>query len=438
MIRALASVGTTKVIGLLVTFASTVLMLRIISSEYGAEAYGAVSLVATLVTIMPVADLGLSLALTNLATRHHAGTSRGALVLTLSSTTWILSLVGIAVLCGGVVLSVAGAWPTILGPASLLLGDPNAYMIPYSAICAFWVVLSPCYRLLAGLHRVNTVTMLQAAGSAIALICTALAATLHAPLLVFAFFPLIGAVFAMAAGWVVVMRWFAVSRSTILPLSIRRLGMKRIRSVLIGGLSGVAFTVGGLLMFSFDRILLSHFGTAVGLATFAAIIPLFSATQATLGSVGSYLWPHYTRARITGELSRRTIAKHTAVFAAIGIGIGLAIWFGSPLYVLLAGITDLEYSPLVAAIAVFAAVQTATLPLTSSLNTSDVLRLQGLALAGAFIGKLVLSAFLIPLLGAAGTMVSTLIAVSVVQLPALVVLGWKYLPNKPSPVWSPE
>lgn len=412
------SVAGTKILALLFSFAATVLTVRIISASYGASGFGAYSLIAALIMILPVADLGLSLALTNLVARGSHTRSWTAFRLAISPTVSILALVGAFVAVASGVLSAAGLWPSLLGAPSLLLGDPNAFMPVYGALCAVWIVTSPSYRVLTGLGRANTVIALQAAGPTIAVIATAIAAANGAPLLLHAFFPLLAAILATAAGWVIALPQLgAVLRRAPQPFRLHR---RHYASALVAGMSGLLFSVGGLLMYAFDRILLAQLSGSLALATFAASIALLSAAQSALGSFGTFLWPYYTRLKLDGKLSGRLILSHTAIFIAIGLFGAAAVWFGYPLYVNVAGVKSPGDSLFLTSMCVLVITQAFLLVPTSALTTPRLLRVQGSALFAALVLKILLSLVLVPHLAESGVLIATVCGIWLVQVPVVV------------------
>ena len=416
-IRGVAAVGGSKVVSLGITFIATVLTIRLITGAFGAEEYGAVSLIATLAALVPFADLGLGLAITNLTVRAVETRSGGSLRLSVSVVTWVLAAMGLLGVGITVVLSIAGAWSTILGPASNILGDPDRYMPWYAVLASVWLLSGPGFRLLVGLRRTNTVVFLQALGPVIAATATWVAVLGGAPLLAFAFFPLGGSIIAGSIAWILSARRLGAGmRSLVAPTRIRR---SRRRTILRVGIGGMWFSVGGLLLFAVDRMLLSHLAGAEALAAYAVAVPLFSAAQSGLGSIGAYLWPQYTTLRLRGLLTRRRILRDWVLLSVAGVAVASALWVLFPLYAAITGQTEMPVS-LVASFSLLILLQSVTLTLTSAFTNETEIRVQGLALFGAFLAKVALSLLFVPQWGAAGVVLSTALAVLLIQIPVLV------------------
>lgn len=429
MLRAIFSVGVTKTGAMALALAATLLSVRLITEKFGLESYGAVSLVSTLVALMPVADLGLSLAVTNIAARFTVTLSSARLRLSLSTMVWLLSSIGLVMFFVSVALGLLGAWDEILGPVSLILGDPNLYMPPYILMCGIWITTSPVYRLLTGLKRVNTLSMIQATGPVLALLLNLVAIVAEAPLLLLAYFPLIGSITASLIGWMLVGRRLGWSRyRTIRPGRIAR---SRYSSTLRAGLSGMPFALAGATMYAFDRLLLSQGSSPSQLAIYAASIPLFTAAQQGLSSLGAFLWPHYTALRHRGLLAGRTLALHTIAFAGLGVLLGCAIYFGYPLYLWVIGVR-VQAIEVALSISLVVIIQAALLPITSALTRIREIRIQGIAMLVAFGAKISIAIWLIPHLGAAGPLYAGLIAVLLAQVPTVVWLGWHSFGRPPA------
>ena len=424
--RGAISVGATKILALAVTFATTLITIRVITSLYDGDAYGAVSLVATLVALIPFADLGLGLMLVNLTVHGTEIRSFARLRLTISVVFWTLVGVAALILVTTIVVALLGLWPTLLGAPSLILGDPNAYMPWYGALTFVWIISGPGLRLLVGHQRANTLVVLQTLGPVLAVIATILSALIGAPLLAYAFYPIAGTIVASAVAWIISIRLLRGRfRSLVWIGRIRR---DRFLSIVKLGSSGIWFTVGGLLLFAVDRILLAHIDGGAYLAVYVVSVPLFTAVQSTLGSIGTYLWPHYSRLRVRGELTSRRFYRDVASFVALGLFVGLTVVLIFPVFTGLTGVhVDNPLIPI--SMGAMAALQATTLPFSSLLTTDRLMQLQGIALFVALFVKVVVMFLLVPILGAPGTFLATALAVALIQLPTLVWLSrrapWK-------------
>lgn len=418
--KGIASVGGVKLAALAISFGATALTVRIIVGEYGEPAYGGVTLVATLITLIPFADLGLGIALTNLTVDTVETGTSARLRLSASATFWILVAVAGVLILVSCALSATGAWASLLGPPATILGDANQYMLLYALFAAVWLVGGPGFRLLAGLRRTNTLVVVQSIAPIFAALATLLAAAAHAPIIVFAFFPLAGAILSEIIGWIVALSTLHGHPSKLVPF--RRIRRNMWARVLHVGMGGFAFSAAGLLMFAVDRVLLSHLGGADVLGSYAVAVPLFTATQSALGSIGTYLWPRYTLLRRRGALTRDRLRRDTLMFSGFGMLLLVAVPALFPLYSLLVG-TGPPPMELAVSFGALAMLQCSSLPLSSSLTSDQMIRAQGAGLAATLVVKIGLSAVLVPAIGATGVVLASVVSIASIQIPWLMLLG---------------
>lgn len=421
-----ASVGSLRIVALLVQFGFSILTIRIITSHYGLVTFGAVTLIATLIALVPIADLGLGTALTNVTTEAAEAGDFARLRRVYSAAVWILLGIGALVIIAGFVMSALRAWSAILGSAALLLGDPNEYMLLYTSICGFWLVTGVGFRILAGLSRTNTLTILQSVGSMVSTGAIAAAAMLGAPAVVNVYFPLVASMLTGVIAWVIATR--LVPRGTLIPLAPLRLTRTDYRGTLSIGLIGFWFTLGAFLLFALDRLLLSNFADPLQVAAYALLLPLFSAVQTTLEAIGTFLWPHYTRLRVRGEFAARTVYRHAVVFLGLGLVAGLLLWLVAPIYTAIAADAQAPVS-LAIAFGALAVAQSLTLAFTSALTAPRLLRLQGIGLVAAVALKVALAPIVLPAFGATGIVALSVLAVLVVQLPSLLIILRRNFPR---------
>lgn len=410
-----------KAIGMIVAFFATVITVRVVTLEYGATTYGAVSLVATLSSLVPIADLGLGIVLTNLMVRARMTSSTAKLRRSLSTISWLLLVVAALITGIGVVLGIAGLWSSALGPAAALLGDPNEYMPWYTVLASVWIATGTGYRLLAGQQRNGLLIFLQTLAPVLSALATLILTQFAPDPLILAFVPLAATILTGSIALFFGLAYFGGFSGRL--ISPRRLGARAFRDVLSAGLGGLLFSAGTLAMFAFDRVILSRQGGATDLAVYAAFFPLFAAAQGVLGSVGTFLWPHYTRLRFNGALGGRLIAKHTMAFVFGGIIVGATVTFASPLYAAAIG-HSAPPSIFAIGLGVLAFVQCSLLPLSSGLTETWQIRSQGVALVLAFLLKIVVSLSLVSSLGASSVVYASAIAIVAIQLPSLMVLFW--------------
>lgn len=416
MLRSLGAVGGSRLVALAVSFLCTVATVRLLTDAIGPAGFGAVSLIATLTALIPFADLGLGIAITNLTVDEGKDSGSG-LRMGLSAVVWILAVVGVAVVAFSLVMSATDSWISALGETVLLLGDPNQYMPLFAVLFAVWLLTGPSFRILFGLGAAALVSLLQGLTSVVALVLLLILLGTQAPLYLLAFAPISASILVsivailtsrkrLGAGW----------DYLVLPFSLQSGSYGQMLRV---GLAGMVFSVGAVLILQSDRLLLSLQGNAEELAIYSAAIPMYFAVQSMASALGGFLWPHYRKMLINGELALAMLRKHMLISSGAGVLAGGAIVAFSPLYFTIVGYADEDPWTLVLSIAALIVLQFATLPATSVLTAPRWIRAQGVVVVIAAMVKIAAAWFLIPVLGAAGGVVASIIAIGLIQLPSI-------------------
>lgn len=420
IIGALGKVGSARMIALVASLVCTVTSVRIITGALGPEVFGAVSLIATLTALVPFADLGLGIVITNLTVDETHGSGGGGLRRGYSTTIWILGAIGLGLIAVSLVVSLLNGWVPMLGSVTLLLGDPNVYMPIFVGLFALWLLTGPAYRILLGLGAAALVAILQGITPILSLGFTLVLLWQHSPLYFLAYCPIVASLIVAVIALAIAAKKVGMGADFIFPFW--RIGASGYRSLLSTGLAGMIFTVGAVVILQSDRLLLSLRGTAVELAIYSAVVPMFFAVQSVTGAAGSYLWPYYRRLLINGRLTHSTIRKHLVVAAAAGVAMGIGVLVLSPIYLALVGYGWDASWQLVLAISIYVVVQVSTLPATSVLTSPRWIRIQGFIIVACAVVKMALAWVFIPSLGAAGGLAASIVVVGLIQLPIISVL----------------
>lgn len=420
IVAALSKVGGARIAALAVSLACTVLSVRLLTNTLGSDVFGAVSLISTLTALVPFADLGLGIVITNLTVDEIHGRQVGALRPGYSTALWTLCAIALVLFAASGIVSAVNGWVHLLGRTTLLLGDPNQYMPIFVGLFGLWLLTGPLYRVLLGLGEAAFAAALQGITPILSIGLTVVFLFGHAPIYLLSFCPLIASLLVSAfALWRVRTRLGMTISYVLAPWRIRA---HTYSSILTTGISGLIFTVGTVVILQSDRLVLSLRGTPGELALYSAVVPMFFAVQSVAGAMGGFLWPHYRKLLIGGSLSHRTMRRHILVAAGAGVLVGIATLLLSPLYLELVGYRSPDAAPVVVAVAILVAVQVSTLPATSALTSPRWLKIQGrVALAAAAV-KVVLALLLVPVLGASGGLVASILVIGLIQLPSVVFL----------------
>ena len=388
--------GVTGVFGLVNT--------RLIISHFGTDAYAQYGLLATFPNLMPFTDLGIGAVILNSVAgssdlRHDAIVRR-----TLTTAIRVLLASALIIATTGVVLGLAGLWPTLLG-AKLMDGGGVTATLP----------LSVGQRIVVGMGRSATQVISQGIVSP-ALTCMLLLAVvvrLEAGNAV--------SVMSYVANTLVSIVCVVVAWRTTRPLLSQALRdvprLREVRGVRIVDTAGPSLVQALIIPIAFqtDRLLLSHLGGGQTLAQYNLAAQMFNLLTQTVSVTGMAMWPHFAKARADGRVESPFGAARS--FAAMGGGLSLVLvlvapWMAS---VLSDGKIELPVTLLAANIA-NVVVEAAKQPLGMYMTDPRGLRAQMIPVVILVPMNLVLSWVLIAPLGAAGPIAGSVIAVIVCQL----------------------
>ena len=397
--------GVTGVFGLVNT--------RLIISHFGTDAYAQYGLLATFPNLMPFTDLGIGAVILNSVAgssdlRHDAIVRR-----TLTTAIRVLLASALIIATTGVVLGLAGLWPTLLGAKLMDGGGVTATLclVVYAAA----LPLSVGQRIVVGMGRSATQVISQGIVSP-ALTCMLLLAVvvrLEAGNAV--------SVMSYVANTLVSIVCVVVAWRTTRPLLSQALRdvprLREVRGVRIVDTAGPSLVQALIIPIAFqtDRLLLSHLGGGQTLAQYNLAAQMFNLLTQTVSVTGMAMWPHFAKARADGRVESPFGAARS--FAAMGGGLSLGLvlvapWMAS---VLSDGKIELPVTLLAANIA-NVVVEAAKQPLGMYMTDPRGLRAQMIPVVILVPMNLVLSWVLIAPLGAAGPIAGSVIAVIVCQL----------------------
>ena len=397
--------GVTGVFGLVNT--------RLIISHFGTDAYAQYGLLATFPNLMPFTDLGIGAVILNSVAgssdlRHDAIVRR-----TLTTAIRVLLASALIIATTGVVLGLAGLWPTLLGAKLMDGGGVTATLclVVYAAA----LPLSVGQRIVVGMGRSATQVISQGIVSP-ALTCMLLLAVvvrLEAGNAV--------SVMSYVANTLVSIVCVVVAWRTTRPLLSQALRdvprLREVRGVRIVDTAGPSLVQALIIPIAFqtDRLLLSHLGGGQTLAQYNLAAQMFNLLTQTVSVTGMAMWPHFAKARADGRVESPFGAARS--FAAMGGGLSLVLvlvapWMAS---VLSDGKIELPVTLLGANVA-NVVVEAAKQPLGMYMTDPRGLRAQMIPVVILVPMNLVLSWVLIAPLGAAGPIAGSVIAVIVCQL----------------------
>lgn len=411
--RSVGSAAAMKVVVMGVTGVVALVTSRVILQHYGVEAYAQYGLLASLPALIPFADLGIAAVLINAAAEADDARRDERLRRTITSALRVLLVAGAIIAGLGLALSALDLWPAVLGPGLL---DGGGWVAGAClAILGLSLPLGIGARLLVGLGRTSAQIATQALTAPIILGLVAVSVLVSAPA---------GehlAIFAYLAALVVAATTLGMAARAISPQLGRAVrDVPRVRTA--PGVRVIDVAAPMLVQMlalpvamQTARILVSHLSGPTELADYHLGSQLFGIALQTIAAAGIALWPLYARARAADRVDSPFAA--TLWFLGGGLVLGGAVAVLSPWLVDLISAGALELDPLlVVAFVVFIAVQAAKYPVGMYMTDARGLRFQVLPTIAMIPIALGLSLWLIPSLGAAGSVLAVTAAVGLCQV----------------------
>lgn len=297
----------------------SIVSIRLVLGHYGVEAYAQYGLLVSIAALLPFADLGMGAAVLNSVAGSDDPARDDHVRRTLVGVYRVVALSGLLLAAVGVLVTLAGGWPVLLGDG-LLPGSGPAAALACVVLFCLTLPLAVGQRILTALGRNHVRILVQGLASPI------FATTVAVLVLTgggrgggyLAAFSYAGGALIAAVGSVVAFR--------SLPGLARRVlhDVWRVRSVRGAPVLGVAgpwlvLTLALPVAMQTDRLLLSHLSTPTNLAEYGLGFSLFSLLSQTVSAAGVALWPVFARARSTGE-----VRSPFGMAAAFGVGAALA------------------------------------------------------------------------------------------------------------------
>lgn len=313
--------GLLRLAGLALGFGTNALTLYILTKLYGPSSYAMFAMVASLLNLLPFADLGMGASVINVTADHRAGRI-GSVTFTLHVRRVRDRLVYVMLLiCGiDVALYLFGGWAVVLGSISSPGSDFAAF---FTILClSISLPFGLGARILQGADQMRTVVALSLIGPIVQLAVIACAYFAGAEAFVFGLAP--------GTGYV------AIALITFV-VALKRLGLHiGFPLVRVGGSSaerlGIAETalpfliisVGLVVNFQSHRLLLAHFSNPGEVASYSLVAQFTGPLLSVIGVMSQNLWPSYRTAMPHGIRFRRLL-KDSATFAAVGLFAGVTL-----------------------------------------------------------------------------------------------------------------
>ncbi len=390
-----------------------ILTSRVIIVGFGTDAYAQYGLLASLPALLPFADLGIAAVVVNAVAQSKDVHRDEVLLRSITSAFRVLLGSAAVISLVALVITLAGWWPALLGEG-LLPGGGYAVMACLALFCvALPLTVGP--RILVGLGRTTTQISAQALTAPIIMAGVGAAALLSLPVGNYL------AVVTFLAGIVVAGVGLLLAARHIRPQvgrAIREIPhFRRTPGVAVFNLAWPMLVQMLALPIAMQtsRILVSHLGGSAELARYNLASQLFGLALQTIAAAGVALWPIFARARADQVVE--SPAKPTLWFIGGGLVIAGAVAGASPWIAgfVSTGQITLDWVLLVSFV-VFVALQAAKYPIGMYMTDLAGLRFQVVPTILMVPISVGLSLWLIPLLGAAGSVVGASAAVALCQV----------------------
>ncbi|MGX7694814.1 lipopolysaccharide biosynthesis protein [Gordonia polyisoprenivorans] len=380
---------------------------RLITHDYGIEVFSAYALVASLLFLLPVSDLGFGAAVTNAASKMEEDPSGFVGCLRFAQNRLrLFAIVGIFVT---IVAGFAGIWPTILGL------ERHAWSVwgPSAAIVVFFVTmpLALWTRILIGLRRNAVAVFAQGIGgiATVAVIGVTALSNLS-PL-----FLLLAPAVAVPAG-------------NLTSMMIAKQD-SRVRTAMGAALDGSgrssermaasAFIVTAILpvITQTDRLVLSNVSNLEEVAAYSAVALIYAPAVSISQLASRSLWGEFASVRGDSKSERVLLNRGLIVCSAMGAIIGLSLVVLGPYVTRLAVGTTLDLPPgLFISFGLLVFVQSIIGVFGMYLTDARGFRLQAWCVCFTAIGSVGLGVELCERLGAIGAVISSIVALVLIFL----------------------
>ncbi len=384
---------------------------RLTLNSLGFRDFGVATMIVALPALLPFADLGIGAAVTTAAVNRNRPDELFAV---LKTSFRILSFVAAIITILALLITLAGAWPILLGVPAGQFSHLGAVLMFASVIFAISIPLSLGQRLLIGLDQYRTVILAQTCIPFLTIFVLLLTKDVNHFLGWFVLIPLLSQLVVAALVCSYAVRTIHV-RSWALPTETSVSGRGARGLILSSAGPMTVITIGLPVALQSDRLLLSHLGTAGQLSEYALGILLYAPLLSVLTSAGVALWPRFALIR-EGARGRAAYLRSVRYFGLVGAIAAVSLVVAGPRSTSFWSGTHAHISLLWFAFGALLLVQTLHMPGGMFLTRPDELRFQAFLVALMLVLNLPLSVFLISVVGSAGPVLASAVAVAVTQL----------------------
>ncbi len=388
------------------TLSSNLIATRLVLDGYGTSGFATYTLIVTLPTLLPVADLGIGAAVTD-AVARRAAHGRRRLRTSVRRAMRTLSGIGAAVCAVAAALRIFGFWPTLVGSEG-----QNVSSSATAALCAFGCSLPFALglRMLMGLRKNEYVIVLQG----IAIVCSTIAMTLvvvvfEAPLWVAVTLPFLTNGAAGAAGFAMASR--ELRREPLPKPRGAESGRRDLKSV-AGPMAVITASLP--LAFQSDRLVLSQVLGLGPVAVYSAGAQVFTPGLSIITAASQSLWAEFAQLRHNSSEAGKSLVHTIRTFTLVACVIGLSMAaFGGLVVNFVTGSQINVPTSLMAGFGTLLLAQAVQLPLGQFLTSPENLKFQAKLSIAMVLVNIPTSILLAKWVGVAGPVFGSAISVTV-------------------------
>ena len=412
-VRVIGANAVAKVAVMGVSGVLAVITTRLIIQYFGVDPYAQYGLLTSMAALVPFADLGMSAAIINVVASSDSPRTDDAVRRTLVSAFRVLLGSAVTLAAIGVLLTVLGLWPAVLGQG-LLVGGSIAAMLCV-LVFAMTLPLGVGQRVLTGLGKNHVQILTQALAAPFILVVVVLLIALGAQAQNYL------AVVAYLASAVVALTALLIAAKYLKPQISGAIRMiPKVHSYRGVNVMSVAWPMLMQMLalpvaLQTDRLLLSHLGSSAELAQYNLGSQLFGLITQTIAASAVALWPMFAKARSADQI--RSPFKLTGGFVAGGFVLAVTLAGLLPLVTPLISDGKIALDNwLVFGFVAFVVAQAAKYPLGMYMTDLRGLRFQVIPIFLMVPVNLGLSWLLVAPLGAAGPIIGSAVSVTLFQV----------------------
>lgn len=409
-LRRITSAGLTALFGrgtgLLVSAATVPLTVRYL----GAEGYGLWITISSAATMFFVLDIGIASTLTNLISEAYAEDNKPRAATYFATAFWLVA--GISALLG-----VAGwmLWQYIPWVSIFHVQDPVLAPETSRAMAAAFIVFLLALptglvtRVLGGYQELHAANLFTAAGSVLSLLAVIAVIYFHGSL------PFLIAGFAgsSVAANTACLLWICFFHKPWMKPWPRNIDPACIGRIFRSGTEFFAIQLAGLIVFSSDNLIISHYLSPARVTPYAVTWRLVGYIATVQALITPALWPAYSEAYAKGQLAWiRSTYRHVRWIsaAAVAVGCSAVLLEGRQFIRLWAGPVAVPSTLLVQLMCVWIAIFAFCTNQSCLMGATFRVGKQAISSSLAAIANLILSIFWVKTLGPPGVLLATIVS----------------------------